>query len=207
MWIALCALIQLSFQQHLNAMAPTMGYQGYAPTLPHQQCGFGAVQYDSYNDSVETITMQVAALMHQSQLTTSMVANTSLLQEHQIAQLAATQDLSDAGCGVERYHNPGGHGAFGGGWSGDRGCMSTHERRSPSTQMYGYTPGDYSGTVPNPLSAGYNGNVGRPFRDHQPGQFSGTAPHMGIPLGPGPPQGHDQAPFIGARPPGAIIAK
>jgi hypothetical protein len=94
MWIALCALIQESFQHCLNAMAPTTGHQGYAPALPQQQNAFGALaKADTYGNSVEMVATKVAALMYQSQLTASIAANSSQRQEQQLAHLASQQKL------------------------------------------------------------------------------------------------------------------
>ncbi len=94
-WIALCALIQESFQRRLNATAPTAGHHGYAPTLPHQQNAVGALasDADTDNDSVKTVATQVAALTYQSQLTASTAADNSQRQELQLAHLASQQNM------------------------------------------------------------------------------------------------------------------
>ncbi len=86
-WIALRALIQTSFQGPLNAMAPTAGYNKYAPMLPHQQHGFGAIDTGGDDESVETVATQVLALTYQSKSTASTAANTSMCQEQQTRNL------------------------------------------------------------------------------------------------------------------------
>jgi hypothetical protein len=90
-WIALCALIQDSFQRQLNATAPTAGHHGYAPALPHQQNAFRALANDANteDDSIKTVATQVAALTYQSQLMASTAANNSQCQELQLAHLAS----------------------------------------------------------------------------------------------------------------------
>jgi hypothetical protein len=87
-------MIQEVFQRWLNATAPTAGHQGYAPALPHQQNAFGNLgQTVLDNDSVDTVTTQVAALTYQSQVTTSTVATSSQHAEQQFAHLASQQNL------------------------------------------------------------------------------------------------------------------
>ncbi len=94
-WIALCTLIQELIQSQLNPTAPTAGHHGYVPTLPHQQNAFGALASKAYtdNDSVETVTTQVAVLTYQSQLMASTAANNSQCQELQLAHLASQQNM------------------------------------------------------------------------------------------------------------------
>ncbi len=69
---------QDAFQRWLNATAPTAGHQGYAPALPFQQNGFGALaSEDSDNDLAKTVATQMAALTYQSQCTATTAANLS----------------------------------------------------------------------------------------------------------------------------------
>ncbi len=94
MWIALCALIQESFQRCLNATSPTTSHQRYAPALPHQQNASGALaKANTDDDSVETVVTQVPALTYQSQLTVSTTANSCQCQEQQLAHLAAQKNV------------------------------------------------------------------------------------------------------------------
>jgi hypothetical protein len=77
-WIKLCRIIQEAFQRRLNASAPTLGHQGYAPALPFQQNAFNALAaIDLDNDTAETGTMQMVALTYQSHLTAATAANAS----------------------------------------------------------------------------------------------------------------------------------
>ncbi len=95
-WIALRTIIQELFQQQLNLTTPMAGHLGYAPALPFQQNAFGALagNDNSDNKSVATsVAMQVATLMHQSQLTSSTVANSSQHHNQQMVHIAAQQDL------------------------------------------------------------------------------------------------------------------
>ncbi len=94
-WIELRRMIQESFQRWLNATAPTVGGQGYAPTFNN---AFGALQEASNdNDSVATtVATQVAALTYQSQLTASTAATSTQRQEQQLAHFAAVQDATHA---------------------------------------------------------------------------------------------------------------
>jgi hypothetical protein len=60
-------MIQEAFQRRLNAMAPTAGYQGYAPAMLYQQNAFGILgQTESDDDSDDTVTTQVAETTYQS---------------------------------------------------------------------------------------------------------------------------------------------
>jgi hypothetical protein len=63
--------------------------------MPFQQNAFGALaENNSGNKSVATsLAMQVAALTHQSQITTSIIANTSQRHDQQMAHIASQQDL------------------------------------------------------------------------------------------------------------------
>jgi hypothetical protein len=77
-WIALCTMIQETFQQRLNATAPTTGHHGYAQAMPLQQNAFeifGDMMADLDDKSANMVATQVAALTYQSQFTTSIVAN------------------------------------------------------------------------------------------------------------------------------------
>jgi hypothetical protein len=74
-WIELRRMIQDAFQCWLNMTAPTAGHQGYAPALPFPQNTFGALAgKDSDDNLVDTVTMQMAALTYQSQLTATTAA-------------------------------------------------------------------------------------------------------------------------------------
>jgi len=55
--IDLCRMIQEAFQHRLNATAPTVGHQGYAPAHPFQQNAFGALAANDLDeeDSTETV--------------------------------------------------------------------------------------------------------------------------------------------------------
>ena len=78
-WIELRQLIQEAFQRRLNATALTVGHQGYAPALPFQHNVFGAFTGNDSDedDSTKSFVTQMAALMYQSQLTTTTAANSS----------------------------------------------------------------------------------------------------------------------------------
>ena len=78
-WIELHRLIQEAFQRKLNATAPTVGHQGYAPALPFQHNTFGALAGNNSNEdnSTETVATQMAALTYQSQLTATTATNSS----------------------------------------------------------------------------------------------------------------------------------
>jgi hypothetical protein len=98
-WIVLHTMIQELFQRRLNTTAPTAGQHSYALALPFQQDTFGALagSDNSNNESVAaSVAMQVAALTHQSQLTSSTVANSSSSSQrhnHQMMHIATQQDL------------------------------------------------------------------------------------------------------------------
>ncbi len=95
-WIPLHAMIQESFQQHLNTMNPVAGHQGYAMALPYQQNAFGVLAASTHNldqDSVETVTTQVAALTYQHQMTANTAAKSRKLNKQQFAQLAMHQNI------------------------------------------------------------------------------------------------------------------
>jgi hypothetical protein len=94
-WLALRAMIQESFQRRLNETAPTAGHRGYAPAMPFQQNAFSALaENDSDNKSLAaSVATQVVALTHQSQITSSAVANTSQHHDQQMAHIALQQDL------------------------------------------------------------------------------------------------------------------
>ena len=99
-WIALRRIIQDAFERRLNATAPTAGYQGYAPALPYMlNNAFGAlgpsVETDD-DDSVDTVTTQLAAVTLQSQLTASTVANSSQRTDQAVQLLAQQQHLLHA---------------------------------------------------------------------------------------------------------------
>jgi hypothetical protein len=51
-WLALCTMIQESFQQHLNVTAPTAGHHSYAPAQPYLQDGFGVLEEESDDKSI-----------------------------------------------------------------------------------------------------------------------------------------------------------
>jgi hypothetical protein len=100
-WIKLCRIIQEAFQQRLNATAPTVGHQGYAPALPYMMNNAFAVLGlnvgdGNDDDSADTVTTQVAALTMQSQLTASTAANTMQRQDHLYQHLAQQQILLHA---------------------------------------------------------------------------------------------------------------
>ncbi len=77
-----------------NVTAPTDGHHGYAPAQPYLQNAFGILEEESDDKSiVASIATQVAALTHQSQLTSSNVSNTSQRHDNQMAHIAAQQDL------------------------------------------------------------------------------------------------------------------
>ncbi len=99
-WIALCTLIEESFQHQLNATAPTAGHHGYALALPHQQNAFRALanNANTEDDSVKTVTAQVAALNYQSQLTAWTAANNSQRQKLQLAHFASEQNIMMKTC-------------------------------------------------------------------------------------------------------------
>jgi hypothetical protein len=78
-WIELHRIIQEAFQCRLNALAPTLGHQGYAPALPFQQNAFNALAANNLDDdTAKTGTTQMAALTYQSHLTAATAANSSL---------------------------------------------------------------------------------------------------------------------------------
>ena len=83
-------------QQRLNATTPTAGHHGYAPPLPFQQNALGVLagDDDSEEESITaSVATQVTALMHQSQQTSSTMANTSQHHNHQMVHIATQQDL------------------------------------------------------------------------------------------------------------------
>ncbi len=95
-WIALCTMIQETFQQRLNATAPTTGHHGYAQAMPLQQNAFeifGDMMADLDDKSANMVATQVAALTYQSQFTTSIVANLLQWAKQQFAHLASQQNL------------------------------------------------------------------------------------------------------------------
>jgi hypothetical protein len=94
-WIELHRLIQEAFQRKLNATAPTVGHQGYAPALPFQHNTFGALAGNNSNEdnSTETVATQMAALTYQSQLTATTATNSSQQMGQYIQTLAQQQDL------------------------------------------------------------------------------------------------------------------
>jgi hypothetical protein len=93
-WLALHTMSQESFQQRLNATAPTAGQHGYAPAQPYLQDAFGVLEEESNNKSIAaSIATQVAALTHQSQLSLSNDYNTSQCHDNQMAHIAGQQDL------------------------------------------------------------------------------------------------------------------
>ena len=123
MWIELRRLIQEAFQRRLNATAPTVGHQGYAPALPFQHNAFGALAGNNSDedDSTETVATQMVALTYQSQLTATTAANSSQKMGQYIQTQAHQQDLlhqnqhqmmeqmvalsfnqCNAGCGIRR---------------------------------------------------------------------------------------------------------
>jgi hypothetical protein len=62
-------MIQEAFQRRLNVMAPTAGYHGYAPAMPHQQNAFGILGKTAANlddKSEDRVATQVAVLTYQS---------------------------------------------------------------------------------------------------------------------------------------------
>jgi hypothetical protein len=78
-WIKLRWIIQEAFQRRFNALAPTLGHQGYTPALPFQQNAFNALAAINLDDdTAETGTMQMAALTYQSHLMAATAANASL---------------------------------------------------------------------------------------------------------------------------------
>jgi hypothetical protein len=92
-WIELRRMIQDAFQHQLNAMAPTAGHQGYAPTLPFQKNAFGALtNNDSDDDSAATAVIQIAALTYQSQITANTAANLSQQMDQYVQTLAHQQE-------------------------------------------------------------------------------------------------------------------
>jgi hypothetical protein len=100
-WTKLCCIIQEAFQQHLNATAPTMGHQGYAPALLYMMNNtftvLGPTGGDDNDDnSVDTVAIQVAVLTMQSQLTTSTVVNTTQGHDHLYQHLAQQKTLLHA---------------------------------------------------------------------------------------------------------------
>ena len=84
-WVALRSIIQDAFERCLNATAPTVGHQGYAPALPYMLNNafgvFGPTAEASDDESVDTIATQIAAATLQSQLTATTAANSSQRQE------------------------------------------------------------------------------------------------------------------------------
>jgi hypothetical protein len=99
-WIELHCIIKEAFQHRLNATAPTVGHQGYAPALPYMMNNaFGAFGHTANNEddnSVETVATQVAALTLQSQLMANTVANMSQRQDQLYQHLAHQQTLLQA---------------------------------------------------------------------------------------------------------------
>jgi hypothetical protein len=202
-WIALCTLIQELFQRHLNATAPTAGHHMYAPALPHQQNAFGALpnNADSDDDSVETITTQVAALTYQSQLTASTADNSSQRQEIQLAYLASQQNMmhknthqlieglnavafniSNKGLRVGCFSGQSPYGSGYGGRSHGHACPGPRGRGFLSTSMYGKFPS----------LGGYTG-----------GRFPRFMPQAAPQISPaGPPQGHGLQPYCAPGMPG-----
>jgi hypothetical protein len=97
MWVALCALIQETFQRRLNATSPRAGHHGYAPVLPFQQNAFGALADNKEEESIaESMANQVATPTHQSQLTPSTAATTTQHNEQKLAAIKATQHTTHA---------------------------------------------------------------------------------------------------------------
>jgi hypothetical protein len=92
-WIELRQIIQDAFQRWLNALAPTSGFQGYAPALPFQQNAFNALATeDSDEDTANTVPTQMAALTYQSQLTAATAANTPQRMDQYVQTLAQQQE-------------------------------------------------------------------------------------------------------------------
>ncbi len=92
MWVALCVLIQESFQCHLNATAPTARHHGYAPALTFQQNAFGTLAGNNNEDLITiSVANQVATLTYQSQLTASTTTTTTQRNQQQFAAIEANQ--------------------------------------------------------------------------------------------------------------------
>jgi hypothetical protein len=73
------------------------GHHGYAPALPFQQNGFGALGVDDNNNKeliVEGKADQVTALTYQSQLTASTAATTNQHNAQQLATIEADQQAT-----------------------------------------------------------------------------------------------------------------
>jgi hypothetical protein len=87
-------MIHESFQRHLNATAPMAGHHRYSPALPFQQNAFGVLagEDDSDKEAVNTVATEVTALTYQTQMVTSMVANSN--QQHALimAKIEANQN-------------------------------------------------------------------------------------------------------------------
>ena len=94
-WMKLPQLIQEAFQHWLNTTANTAGHQGYAPTLPFQHNAFGALAGNDLDgeDYTETVAINLAALMYQSQLTATTATNSSQQMGQYMQMLAHQQDL------------------------------------------------------------------------------------------------------------------
>jgi hypothetical protein len=114
-------IIQEAFQRRLNALAPTLGHQGYTPALPFQQNAFNALAANnSDDDTAERGTTHMAALTYQSHLTAATAANSSLQAlaqqqeqlhqtQHQIIEQLAALSINqrDAGQGIGCHgHSP-----------------------------------------------------------------------------------------------------
>jgi hypothetical protein len=72
-----------------------VGHHGYAPAMPFQQNAFSPLAENNSDDEsiAASIPTQVPALTHQSQITSSTVANTSQCHDQQMAHIASQQDL------------------------------------------------------------------------------------------------------------------
>ncbi len=167
-WLALRAMIQKFFQRCLNATVPTAGHHGYAPAMPFQQNTFSALEdNDSDDKSIATSTAtQVVALTHQSQLTSSTVANTSQRHDQQMAHIASQQHLMH-----QNMHqiiatlnavtfNVSNKGRSIGRYAGGQGCGHVRPARGRGCgpPMYaigggGFNPGRFPSTCPSSLFA------------------------------------------------------
>jgi hypothetical protein len=94
-WLVLRAIIQEFFQRCLNTTAPTIGHHGYASAMPFQQNAFCALAENNSDDKfiAASIAMQVVALTHKSQITSSTVTNTSQHHDQKMTHIASQQDL------------------------------------------------------------------------------------------------------------------
>jgi hypothetical protein len=52
-------MIQESFQQRLNATAPTAGQHGYAPAQPYLQNAFCVLEEESDNESIVALQLKL----------------------------------------------------------------------------------------------------------------------------------------------------